>query len=153
MGIGGLRVYGYRTIQAGQRFLILAKPDQRETKIALGCRMARIDRQGATDKGYAFIKPAGRGRGNAGKVQRIKITRVALYDGAKTGLGISGAALLEKRNGFCKLLFDGAWRGLHGWWRKPILGNADIYAQCNLMHFGRQSINKTPLVEHRLKLF
>jgi len=77
----------------------------------MGHRSARIDRQGATDKGYAFFKPASHGGGNTGKVERIKIFRIALHYGAKARFGISGAALLEKRDGFGELLFMGTGGG------------------------------------------
>ncbi|MBM3587232.1 MAG: hypothetical protein FJX33_05365 [Alphaproteobacteria bacterium] len=74
---------------------------------------ARIDCQGTTDKRRAFLWAAGHGGGDTGKMQGIKIARVALHDGAKAGLGISDMALLEKGNGFAELLANGARWKLH----------------------------------------
>jgi hypothetical protein len=111
VGTGGLGVYCYGSVQADQRFLISAKHDQCAAKIGLRFRASWIDRDRAADQGYAFCNPSSFGANDASVMQCVEIARITLDDRSKTGLGVGGAALPEKRHGFRELLFDGqGWR-------------------------------------------
>ena len=101
----GLRMIGLKCqgpVQAGKRFLILAKPHQGLGQIQLGCGVTRIDGHGAAQKRGGIRRPPKPCHRKAGKVASIRMPRFTLEQAEEAGLSGGEVPLAHQANGFGK---------------------------------------------------